>query len=281
MEIIDAHLHLFDLQHGHYDWVRDGNPPFWPDKSMICQNWSESDLTLSNPQQLSGIVHIEAGFDNAQPWREIAWLEEAVSLPLRSIGCVDLTLSRSAFLKQVSALCRYNSVVGVRHILDDDAEVLLSDENVKSNLQVIADTNLIFEAQFDGDNTAAMTTFLSVIENIPNLIVAFNHAGFAPSKNRNIWAHNLQRLAKKPNVYIKASGWEMVERQYESKIISERIGELLAWFGEDRVMLASNFPLCQFRSSYRDLWNEYAQLPITEDIKLKLRFSNAQRFYRF
>ncbi|WP_028022809.1 amidohydrolase family protein [Enterovibrio calviensis] len=280
MEVIDAHLHLFDLQRGQYGWVRDGNPPFWPDKSMICRNWSEANLTLSKPQQLSGIVHIEAGFDNAQPWREIAWLEETVSLPLRTIGCVDLTLPRTEFVEQVSALCLYNSVVGVRHILDDDAEALLSDENVQANLKVIADANLIFEAQFEGVNTSAVTALLSVMESIPTLSIAFNHAGFPPQHN-DTWAKNLQRLASNPNVHVKASGWEMVDRAYDSRIMAERIAQLMAYFGEDRVMLASNFPLCQFRSSYHDLWATYGQLSMSTETREKLCFSNTQRFYRF
>ena len=63
MKIIDAHLHLFDLQAGEYRWLSPDNPPFWPDKPVIAKNFSESDLVVSAPEQLSGFVHIEAGFD--------------------------------------------------------------------------------------------------------------------------------------------------------------------------------------------------------------------------
>ena len=46
MEIIDPHLHLFDLEQGNYDWLKPENPPAWPDKDQIRKNYSESDLNF-------------------------------------------------------------------------------------------------------------------------------------------------------------------------------------------------------------------------------------------
>ena len=34
--------------------------------------------------ELKGIVHIEAGFDNSAPWREIEWLEQTVDLATKN-----------------------------------------------------------------------------------------------------------------------------------------------------------------------------------------------------
>ena len=66
MDILDPHLHLFNLKSGDYHWLSPDNPPFWSDKAVIAKNFNESHLLLSTPFNLKGFVHIEAGFDNAQ-----------------------------------------------------------------------------------------------------------------------------------------------------------------------------------------------------------------------
>ena len=73
MKIIDPHLHLFDLSQGEYSWLKPECPPFWPDKSLVAKNFSEHDLRLNESLKLTGFVHIDAGFNNQQPRREIAW----------------------------------------------------------------------------------------------------------------------------------------------------------------------------------------------------------------
>lgn len=116
MKIIDPHLHLFDLSQGEYSWLKPECPPFWSDKPLIAKNFSENDLTLAKPLTLAGFVHIEAGFDNQQPWREIAWLESTCKIPFRSIALLDITLPKALFLTQLESLMTYQSVVGVRYI---------------------------------------------------------------------------------------------------------------------------------------------------------------------
>ena len=97
MQIIDPHVHLFDLAKGQYLWLKPENEPFWPDKAVINKNFSASDLSLSAPLSLYGFVHIEAGFDNLEPWREIAWLEQNCQDNFRAVAMLDITLSPAMF----------------------------------------------------------------------------------------------------------------------------------------------------------------------------------------
>ncbi|HCM48032.1 MAG TPA: hypothetical protein DIS98_11195, partial [Colwellia sp.] len=67
INIIDPHLHLFSHSRGDYHWLKSENPPFWPDKHLLQQNFYIEDLNkaLVNEEiKLKGFVHIEAGFDN-------------------------------------------------------------------------------------------------------------------------------------------------------------------------------------------------------------------------
>ena len=121
IKIIDPHLHLFNLKQGDYQWLKAENPPFWSDKKIINHSFTEKDLQLSSPFELAGFVHIEAGFDNQQPWREIAWLEKTCSLPFRSIAGINLLLPSNEFQQTLDKLSKYQSVIGVREILDENA----------------------------------------------------------------------------------------------------------------------------------------------------------------
>ncbi len=289
IKIIDSHIHLFDLNKGNYQWLRPENPPFWPDKSIIANNFSEQDLALSSPLYLSGFVHIEAGFDNEHPWREIAWLENTCKRAFRSIAMLDITLPKPIFTEQLEKLIRYPSVVGIRHILDDDAQVILNHQHTQANLALLADKRLSFELQMPLTDTTAVDSLIAIIQSTTDLMLCINHAGSPTTNNKQqtTWLDNLKRLAKFNTVFIKCSGYEMTDRHYLASWQHHIIALCLANFGISRVMLASNFPLSLWHSSYQDTWrNTYTLL---QDYKpclsskniVQLCYQNAYLFYKF
>jgi len=283
MKIIDSHLHLFDLNKGNYQWLRLESPPFWKDKHLIAKNVAEHDLILTAPLTLAGFVHIEAGFDNQQPWREIAWLENTCNLPFRSVGMLDITLPTSLFLAQLKRLMHYKSVVGVRFILDDDALAILNDKNSQENLAALAANKLSFELQMPLENSHAVERLMKILSIIPSLIVCINHAGWPIQDNLRYahWLDNIKRLANNDNVFIKCSGLEMADRNYSTAWQEKVIRRCIESFGFSRVMLASNFPLSLWHASYQDTWLAYAALNYNDEQLQQLCFSNAQRFYKF
>lgn len=282
MRIIDPHLHLFDLQRGQYQWLRPGNPPNWPDKSLICRDFSQHDLALPSPFELCGFVHIEAGFDNHQSWREVQWLEESVSLPFKSIATVDLTWSDADFDACLDALKRFDSVVGVRHILDEQAAALLSLGQVQRNLTALAQRDWLFELQCSLRDNDAVAKVGEIAMAIPALQMVLNHAGFAPltdGQNNacSLWRENLCQLGEISSVFCKVSGLEMTDRHYTAEQFATVVHDCIDGFGEQRVMLASNFPLCLFHSSYQEYWQRAAS---TVTLSALLN-DNAARCYRF
>jgi predicted TIM-barrel fold metal-dependent hydrolase len=283
MKIIDPHLHFFDLAKGQYDWLKADRAPFWPDKAIIARNSSQSELVLPCELELAGFVHIEAGFDNNQPWREIAWLEQTNSLPFKSVACVDLTANRIDFANTLAKLQHFSSLVGVRHLLDQQACALLTDPLVVANLAELAASDLLFEAQLNGDDSQGMLALQQVAQALPQLTVIINHCGFSPKAGsaHQLWQHNIATLAQYPNVYIKASGWEMVDRAYSGEHVTDVLTFLTSQFCRDKVMLASNFPLCLFSESYGGLWGKYRKLAVSPDTLQRLMFGNSHSVYRF
>lgn len=281
MKIIDPHIHLFNLKDGNYNWLKPENPPFWPDKPTINKSFGQDDLDLGANDKLAGFVHIEAGYDNNQPWQEIAWLEQACSLPMKTIATCDLTLPPVKFDEQLNRITTYQSVVGVRHILDDEAPALLAQKNVQINLSNIAKLNLIFELQINLCDLNSVSLFSRLAQQFA-LTYTINHAGFPPlNRNSDDWQNWLSGLKQLANDHsaIKCSGWEMISRDYDLEFQRQVVSSCINVFGIDRVMLASNFPLCLFSKRYSEFWRH--SLAIEDKKKQALVYDNACSWYQF
>ncbi|MCC5853606.1 MAG: amidohydrolase, partial [Alkalimonas sp.] len=61
LDIIDPHLHVWQLSAGDYHWLRPNNTPHWPEKAVLQQDFLPANLALQSPFRLLGAVHIEAG----------------------------------------------------------------------------------------------------------------------------------------------------------------------------------------------------------------------------
>ena len=286
MKIIDPHVHLFDLTKGDYHWLKADNPPFWSDKTIINKNFSERALQLNSNAELTGFVHIEAGFDNKEPWREVQWLESVCKKDFRSVACIDITLNTEKFKYHLNKLLTFRSVVGCRYIIDETAVTLLSDIQVQENLALLAKYQLSFDAQFSIGDSESVQAVITILRTIPELKVIINHAGWPPkdrdSNDYEHWYKNMEFIAQYPQCAIKCSGWEMADRNYQPNWIIDIIKHCFTCFGEERVMLASNFPLCLFYGDYAGLWQLYCEHLDISSQQLKLiSYENAYLWYKF
>jgi predicted TIM-barrel fold metal-dependent hydrolase len=317
INIIDPHIHLFDLSQGDYHWLKSQNPPSWPDKVIIGRNFDLDDLTnslainLTNDGDyndelivevnLSGFVHIEAGFDNEKPWRELEYLdsslhEKLVHKQCRTIANLDLLSSTKEFKFTLKKLQYHHSLVGVRHILDEDAFDILSNPQVQQNLSFLDEIKgFIFELQLplaDKITTSAIPILTETIAQNSQLRFIINHSGFPPKKRLtdrdsmpwSLWQKNILELAQYSNVFIKCSGMEMIERQYDMLWFSKVVRFCIHAFSIERVMLASNFPLCLFsKKSYRHYWLDVLQSSVIKQCckkeKSALLYNNALKIY--
>ncbi|WP_105166853.1 amidohydrolase family protein [Pseudoalteromonas sp. T1lg23B] len=274
--IIDPHLHFFDLQKGQYQWLLGPNPPAWPNLDKIKQNHGLAQLTLEDDLYLAGLVHIEAGFDNQHPVAELQWLTTHIpSLPYKAIAYLDITQANSDFCAQLQPLLDCTNFIGIRDISEGSEAHKLLHPNVKQNLAVLAEHNLIFEAQFELHHTDIVKHFSLTCQQLPTLQIVLNHSGFLQQDIQ--WQTGLQLMAQCRNVAIKFSGQEHVNRPLKSHTL---LAVLIAAFSDKRVMFASNYPVCLIRAGYADVWHHYRQLVNDDKLWEKLSYSNAKRIYR-
>ena len=285
MTFIDPHVHFFALSKGNYGWLKSHNPPYWSDKAAIARCTSEQSLIVASNREIAGFVHIEAGFDNARPWREIHYLNAHCHLPFKSIACIDLT--SPGVYGHIDYLARLPSVIGLRHILDGEATDLLSHPKVKHVLRYMSERGLLFEAQFDINSNSATAALLNCIDCIPSLTVIINHAAsgglnLVNSNTLKGWQANILSLGNATRVGMKLSGWEMQDRNWTLPAANRVCQFLFEHVEHDKLMLASNYPLCQWRLPYHTLWQAYkrlvSQLPVSS--QQGLLAENARRWYK-
>ncbi|HCM48033.1 MAG TPA: hypothetical protein DIS98_11200, partial [Colwellia sp.] len=223
----------------------------------------------------------------------------------RTIVSIDLLAQPEHFQKSLQKSQQYHSLIGVRHILDEQAYTILSNHNVQENFASLNEvTNFIFELQLplaDESAIKVMPLLLQTIDKNKQLRFIINHAGFPPkiaSKETNdnawdLWTKQLTKLAKYPNVFIKCSGWEMQDRQYEISWFSDVTRFCLNTFSIKRVMLASNFPLCLLgkklgnevgKKNYASYWQDILKSSVIQQCskneKNALLHNNAFRIYQ-
>ena len=162
-------------------------------------------------------------------------------------------------------------------------------------MAIIAEHELIFELQMPLSDAASVDLLVSILQKLPDLKIIINHLGWPPIDNQdrwNIWEHHIELLSQFKNVAVKLSGWEMMTPPNIKPFISKHLlkkqtmTHCVKCFSIDRVMLASNFPLCLFEQSYQMYWQTMIAF-IAKEIDLqisdieKLCHKNAKHWYKF
>lgn len=247
--MIDAHLHLWRLDRGDYDWLADEDP-------ALRRDFTVADWTgVAGPLGIDGAVLVQAAPTTA----ETAYVEElAASHPTHLLGVVgwcDLAAPRAAAAirdREPSAL------VALRPWLQaiDDPDWVLAPA-VMSSLAAMQARGLVYEALV---RPVHLSRVLAVARRLPGLRIVVDHgakpavaAGGSPG-----WAADLADLAACPNVFCKVSGLltEAAPGQGRDDL-RPYVETILACFGPARVMWGSDWPVVTTRAGYGD-WFEMA-----------------------
>ena len=283
MKIIDPHVHLINLKEGQYHWLKNDHPPFIHHKEKLRRSFTEEELSLTPDFTLAGFVHIEAGFDNEKPWREIKWLESHCRThAFKSMAFADLT---NNFTNTMQRLEHCQSVIGIRNILNERSMKILLKTEIKEHLHFLAENHLLFEIGVDITSKRSVNILCRLMESINKLSIIIDHAALGASLS--VWHENIKLLSQYPQCTLKCSGWEMDKQAVGDSVAFQQasIQKLLGLFGENRLMLASNFPVCLVNSTIRQQWEKYYNLCIngtlTKKQWYKMSFQNAQKIFCF
>jgi predicted TIM-barrel fold metal-dependent hydrolase len=295
LPLIDAHHHLWNLNEGHYPWLQDEyrDDFFLGDYHAIRQNFrAEEFLRMTLNQRVIGSVHVEAERSREEQVAETQWLHrvhERFGFPNAVVAhawfhrddCAEILAQHARFplvrgirSKPVTSASPGRSVAGQPGTMQDrswlDGFALLEQFNLSWDLRV---------------PPWHLPEAAEVAAAFPRIRIALNHAGFAWDRSvagLRRWRGWMETLAAQPNVHVKLSEFGLKDEPWDYESNRKIVEDVVAIFGHERCMFASNYPVASLRASYDTIADGLARMlkPLGREAQERVFYKNAQRFYR-
>ncbi|RKP53292.1 amidohydrolase family protein [Pararobbsia silviterrae] len=293
---VDCHYHLWDVDRYAYPWLApDAKRPIhlFPDLSPIAQSY-RIDHFLADCAKWNIVksVHVNGGYDPTDPVGESRYLQSVADVYGHPHGFVAYADLRSPDLDaQLAAHCTFANMRGVRHIVNwhpDPARTfvdepdLLDDPAWNAGFARLSSYGLSFDLQL---YPSQMRRAAALAQRFPDTLIVVNHCGMPLERDRTglaQWHDGMRALAGCPNVALKISGLGMVDPQWTVDSIRPFVLDALGYFGTDRAMFASNFPVDKLYGSFDVLYEAFDTLTrdLDDDARRNVFGRNAERCYR-
>src|SRR5262249_40754189 len=134
------------------------------------------------------------------------------------------------------------ALVGIRHQVHDEPDPawLLGDE-VQRGLDAVGRAGLVYDLLV---RTRELPAAVETAARHRRVRLVLDHVGKAPHADRDAWADGVRALAALPNVTCKLSGLFTETDPHGT------VERALEWFGPDRCMFGSDWPVCLLASTY-------------------------------
>jgi L-fuconolactonase len=228
--IIDAHHHLWDPARAAYPWMTD-------DVAALRRRYGPEHLEpLLLEHGVAGTVVVQARTELAET-REL--LETAAAQPwvLAVVGWIDLESDVPAQLADLDG-----PLVGVRHFVQDepDPHWLLRPE-VQRGITAVGDAGLVYDLLV---RPTQLPAAVETARRSPGVRFVLDHVGKRPPGDDSAWREGVAALADLPNVVCKVSG------VYTEHDPEGTVAFALEWFGTDRCMFGSDWPVSTLAVEY-------------------------------
>jgi len=276
--IVDSHQHFWDPARATYDWMTEDlaalRRPFQPPDLAPA-------LAACNVAR-TVVVQAKGSLDETVDLLAIAAAHELVG---GVVGWVDLmAVGVDDTLEELESMPGGEKLVGIRHQVHDepDPRWLLGDD-VQRGLTSVGARGLVFDFLVRARELPAA---FETAERYPSTTFVVDHLAKPPISGGDdrAWAHGLERLSTLPNVVVKLSGL-VTEADWETwkpAQLEPYVTRALGWFGADRVLFGSDWPVCTLAASYEDVFATYRQLvrDVAPEWEERVLGSNAVRVYR-
>jgi len=271
MQKIDAHQHFWKYNRSDYSWI--------DDQMEILQNdFLPEDL---QPEQAktgyTGSIAVQARqipaennflLDLAQ---ENKWIKGVV-------GWVDL--QSQIVDEQLEKLSDIPEFCGVRHVIQDeaDAEFMFRPAFLRG-ISLLSYYNLTYDILI---LQKQLVNTIRFIDKFPNQKFVIDHLAKPLIKDGILepWASMINEISRRENVWCKLSGMvtEADWQTWSKNNFSRYLEVAYQAFGPDRLMIGSDWPVCQLASSYSEAMNNVESFIKPAD-KEKILGLNALKFY--
>jgi L-fuconolactonase len=244
--IVDAHHHFWDPTRASYPWMTDElgsiRRPFGPDDLRPLLAAHGVDRTV--------LVQTRSSLDET---RELLALADRTDFVAGVVGWVDLTAPDVA----AGLLALRDGpgglwLVGVRHQVHDEPDAgWLLRPDVRRGLEAVGKAGLVYDLLV---RPRELPAALEVARTLPDVRFVIDHV--AKPRVRDgadpEWAERLAPFSDLPHVRCKLSGLvtEADWTGWRPADLAPFIRRAVAWFGPERVLFGSDWPVCLLAASY-------------------------------
>jgi L-fuconolactonase len=274
--LIDAHQHYWQLERGDYGWLT-------PDLTVLYRDCLPEELqgTLADCG-VTGTVAVQAAPTEAET-RFLFDLARKHASILGIVGWVDFEAHDVA--RRIAALIMEGGglLKGLRPMVQDISDpAWLGRDSLDRAFGVLVERELVFDA-------LVTPVHLDILERRlrrhPELRCVIDHAGKPTPGERSLaaWSARLQSLANHTSAYCKLSG---LLTQFEAPatldVLEPYVSRVFDYFGPERVIWGSDWPVLTLRASYRDWLDLSLELIRTHAPQARAAIfdGNARRAYR-
>lgn len=273
--MIDAHLHLWDLQRSAYSWI---TPEHGPLHTTITADRAEGELRAAGVDQ-AVLVQAEDSVTDTEYLLEVAAERDWVA---GVVGWVQLD-DPGAAAAQLDRFCADPAFRGVRHLVHDDPrDDFLALPAVRRSLGLLAERGLPFDVPDAWPRHLGATAELAAA--LPELTVVLDHLGKPPHGRTDFpaWREGFAAVAARPNTVAKVSGLQVRGEPFTVAGIRPAWEAALELFGPDRLLWGSDWPMTLLTAGYGGTWEVMAQLvgELTPEEQHEILAGTAQRVYR-
>jgi len=284
---IDTHQHYWRYQPQEFPWISNSMP-------QLQRDCLPADCEAA--RHAAGVDAVVAVQARTLPEETTFLLQLADQHPevVGVVGWADLHAPDLA--QQLEPWCLHPAFMGLRHILQDEADVAawVNAPAVNRSMQVMQQHKLVYDVLVFEHQLPSVMDFCA--RHDAHWLV-LDHVGKPALRGWNAdrdqarpWFDHLRQLAALPHVMCKLSGL-VTETQWsrgqglslaDVQTIWACFDLALEAFGPQRLMYGSDWPVCQLSSSYdavHDLAQTWAQKALTNSEQEAFWSGNAQRCY--
>ncbi|WP_136588125.1 MULTISPECIES: amidohydrolase family protein [Actinomycetes] len=252
--IIDAHVHVWDLTRGGYDW---------PDSSVpqLHRNLSLDDIGPTLDERgIDGVVLVQSA-DTAVD--TLNMLDQAVrhNRVRGVVGWANLGANPDAFATAFDELRVNRMIVGLRNLMHvKGVRGWILGEHQRENVAAVAIAGLPLDVVTSTHDE--LSDVVALLEATPNLRVVVDHLGKPPIGGtdgaRREWRALLTDIAGDPMSTAKLSGLSAAAGPLDawtSEQVAPFIDDALELFGPDRLLFGGDWPVVLLAGGYARAWS--------------------------
>jgi L-fuconolactonase len=230
--IVDSHQHFWDPARADYPWMTDEVAP-------LRRRFGPEDLEpLLREHGVAGTIVVQARH-SLDETRTLLAVAATTPFVLGVVGWIDLAGDVEGQLGDLGG-----TLVGVRHQVQDEPDpAWLLRADVQRGLATVGEAGLVFDLLV---RPRELPAAVETARRHPSIRFVLDHVAKAPHTDRDAWARGVRALAELSNVTCKLSGL-FTEADPEGTVECAQ-----RWFGSDRCMFGSDWPVCLIASEYGD-----------------------------